>query len=93
MINKYLVEIGEVCLKRISECFIVYTKDSKEDLEFNDKFLILVDQVIEDLYSSYREEDEEWEDFQDSMGIIRIEDWEDEFDSYTTEILYDERNE
>lgn len=91
--NKYLVTIGELCLERISECFIVYTKDSKDDLEWNDKFLSLVDQVISDLYSDYGEEDEEWEDFQDSMGIINIEDWKDEYDSYTTTILYDERNE
>ena len=91
--NKYLVTIGELCLERISESYIVYTKDSKDELELNDKFLALVDEVITDLYYNYGEEDEEWEDFQDSMGIIRIEDWKDEFESYTTEILYDERNE
>lgn len=91
--NKYLVTIGELCLERISEDFIVYTKDSKDDLEWNDKFLSLVDQVIVDLYDNYGEEDEDWEDFQDSMGIISIEDWKDEYDSYTTTILYDERNE
>ena len=91
--NKYLVTIGELCLERISEDFIVYTKDSKEDLEWNDKFLSLVDEVIFDLYSDYGEEDEEWEDFQDSMGIISIEDWKNAFDSYTTTILYDERYE
>ena len=91
--NKYLVEIGEICLERISECFIVYTKDSKDELEWNDKFLSLVDQVIVDLYDNYGEEDEDWEDFQDSMGIISIEDWKDEYDSYITTILYDERYE
>lgn len=91
--NKYLVTIGELCLERISESYIVYTKDSKDELELNDKFLALVDEVITDLYYNYGEENEEWEDFQDSMGIIRIEDWKDEFESYTTEILYDERNE
>lgn len=91
--NKYLVTIGELCLERISESYIVYTKDSKDELELNDKFLTLVDEVITDLYYNYGEENEEWEDFQDSMGIIRIEDWKDEFESYTTEILYDERNE
>ena len=89
--NKYCVTIGELYLERISESYIVYTKDSKEDLEWNDKFLQLVDEVIYDLYTNYGDEDEEWEDFQDSMGIINIENWKDEFKFYTNTVLYDER--
>ena len=91
--NKYYVEIGELCLERISEAFIVYSKKSIEELEWDDEFLQLVDNVIVDLYNDYGEEDEEWEDFQDSMGIICIKNWKKEYEDYTTTILYDERNE
>ena len=89
--NKYCVTIGELCLERISESFIVYSKKSIDELEWDDKFLNLVDEVILDLYNDYGEEDEEWEDFQGSMGIISIENWKDGFESYTNTILYDER--
>lgn len=91
--NKYLVEIGELCLERISESYIVYTKDSKEELELNDRFLQEVDEVIVELYDNYGEEDEDWEDFQDSMGIIKIENWKEEYNKYDLPTLLDERNE
>lgn len=91
--NKYYVKIGEITLERICEDFIVYTKDTINELENNSLFLSAVDEKIYDMYSEYGENGEDWEDFQDSMGIIRIEDWKDEFESYTIEILYDERNE
>lgn len=89
--NKYYVKIGEITLERICEEFIVYTKNSKEKLEENEEFLILVDDVISDMYYNYMEDGEDWEDFRDSMGIIEIEDWKDEYKDYTTNILYDER--
>ena len=91
--NKYYVKIGELCLERIYEDFIVYTKDTINELENNSLFLSLVDEKIYDMYSEYGEDEEEWEDFQDSMGIIEIDDWKEEYEGYTTEILYDERNE
>lgn len=91
--NKYLVTIGELGFERISDSFIVYTNDSKDDLELNDKFLALCDEKFVEMYYDYGEDDETEEEFIDSMGIISIEDWRDEFESYTTEILYDERNE
>lgn len=90
--NKYIVTIGEICLERIAEYYIAYTKDSKEELEWNDKFLSAVDDVIVELYDNYREDDEDFEDFQDSMGIIRIEDWNKEDEDYYP-VIYDERNE
>jgi hypothetical protein len=89
--NKYYVKIGELCLERICEDFIVYTKDTIDELENNPKFLSLVDEKIYDMYSEYGEDDEVWEDFQDSMGIIEIDNWKEEYDNYTSEILYDER--
>ncbi len=88
--NKYLVTIGEIGLERISESYIVYSNDSESELENNTKFLNLVDEVIYDLYYDYGEEGEDWESFQEDMGIIRIEKWKDEYESYTNEILYDE---
>jgi hypothetical protein len=88
--NKYLVTIGEVCLERIAEYYIAYTKDSKEELEDNLKFLQEVDEVIVELYDNCREEDEDWEIFQENMGIIRIEDWTEE-DGDGCPIIYDER--
>ena len=91
--NKYYVRIGELCLERISEDFIVYTKDTIDELEDNFKFLSLVDEKIYDMYSEYGEDDEDWEEFQDSMGIIEIDNWKEEYEDYTSEILYDERNE
>ena len=90
--NKYIVTIGETCLERIAEYYIAYTKDSKEDLEWNDKFLNAIDEAIVDLYDNYKEEDEDWESFQEDMGIIRIEDWAKEDGDYYP-IIYDERNE
>lgn len=90
--NKYYVELGEICLERISESFIVYSPKSKEDLEWDDDFLVAVDQAISDMYYNYGEDDEEWEDFRDSMGIIKIEDWKDEYDAYRPSILLDKRN-
>ena len=89
--NKYYVEIGELCLERITESFIVYSSKSIEELEWDDTFLSLVDQVIANLYYDYGEEDEDWEDFQDSMGIIEIRGWKEEDSNFTTEVLYDER--
>ena len=91
MMNKYIVEIGEICLERISEYYIVYTKDSKEELEDNEKFISAVDEAIVELYDNYGEEDEDWEDFQDDMGIIKIDDWKDEYKKYDLPILLDER--
>ena len=91
MINKYYVRIGELTLERIAEDFIVYTKDTIEELEDNPLFLSIVDEKIYDMYSEYGEDEEEWEEFQDSMGIIEIDDWKEEYEDYTTEILYDER--
>jgi len=89
--NKYYVKIGELCLERICEDFIVYTKDTIDELEDNSLFLSLVDEKIYDMYSEYGEDDEDWEEFQDSMGIIEIDNWKEEYENYTTEILYDER--
>lgn len=91
MMNKYYVKIGELCLERIAEDFIVYTKDTIDELEDNSKFLSLVDEKIYDMYSDYGEDEESWEEFQDSMGIIEIDDWKEEYENYTSEILYDER--
>ena len=88
--NKYLVTIGEICLERIVEDYIAYTKDSKEELEENMKFLQKVDEVIVELYDNYGEEDEDWDSFQGDMGIIRIEDWTEE-DGNDCPIIYDER--
>lgn len=89
--NKYYVRIGELCLERICEDFIVYTKDTIDELEDNLKFLSLVDEKIYEMYSEYCEDEEEWEEFQDSMGIIEIDNWKEEYEDYTSEILYDER--
>ena len=91
--HKYYVRIGELCLERICEDFIVYTKDTIDELEDNLKFLSLVDEKIYDMYSQYCEDEEDWEEFQDSMGIIEIDNWKEEYENYTSEILYDERNE
>ena len=90
--NKYIVTIGELLLERIVEYYIVYTKDSEEELEWNDKFLSAVDDVIVELYDNYKEDDEDFEDFQDSMGIVRIENWTKEDGDYYP-VIYDERNE
>lgn len=89
--NKYYVKIGEITLERICEDFIVYTKDTINELENNSLFLSAVDEKIYDMYSEYGEDEEDWEDFQDSMGIIEIDDWKEEYKDYTSEILYDER--
>ena len=88
--NKYIVTIGEICLERIVEYYIVYTKDSKEELEDNIKFLQKVDEIIVELYDNYGEEDEDWESFQEDMGIVQIEDWTEE-DGNNYPIIYDER--
>lgn len=89
--NKYYVRIGEITLERISEDFIVYTKDTISKLKNNSKFLAIVDEKIYDMYYDYGEDDEDWEEFQDSMGIIEIDNWKEEYENYTYEILYDER--
>lgn len=89
--NKYYVELGEACLERITESFIVYSNKSKEELEWDDDFLQAVDEAFMEMYNNYGEEDEDWEDFQDSMDILKIEDWKEEYEDYTSEILYDER--
>lgn len=89
--NKYYVRIGEIGLERISEDFIVYTKDTISKLKNNSKFLSIVDEKIYDMYYDYGEDEEDWEEFQDSMGIIEIDNWKEEYDNYTYEILYDER--
>ena len=89
--NKYYVRIGELTLERIAEDFIVYTKNTIDELENNSKFLSLVDEKIYDMYSDYGEDEEEWEEFQDAMGIIEIDNWKKEYEDYTSEILYDER--
>ena len=88
--NKYIVTIGEICLERIVEYYIVYTKDSKEELEDNIKSLQKVDEIIVELYDNYGEEDEDWESFQEDMGIVQIEDWTEE-DGNNYPIIYDER--
>ena len=89
--NKYYVRIGEITLERISEDFIVYTKDSINKLKNNSLFLSIVDEKIYDMYYEYGEDEEDWEEFQDSMGIIEIDNWKEEYEDYTSEILYDER--
>jgi hypothetical protein len=89
--NKYYVRIGEITLERISEDFIVYTKDTINKLENNPLFLSIVDEKIYDMFSEYGEDEEDWEEFQDSMGIIKIDNWKEEYEDYTSEILYDER--
>ena len=43
------------------------------------------------MYSEYGEDEEDWENFRDSMGIIEIDDWKEEYEDYTSEVLYDER--
>lgn len=91
--NKYYVRIGELYLERISEDFIVYTKDTIDELKNNSLFLSVVDEKIYDMYYEYNEDEEDWEEFQDSMGIIEIDNWKEEYEDYTSEILYDERNE
>ena len=89
--NKYYVRIGELTLERISEDFIVYTKDTIDELENNSLFLSVVDEKIYDMFYEYNEDEEDWEEFQDSMGIIEIDNWKEEYEDYTSEILYDER--
>ena len=89
--NKYYVRIGELTLERISEDFIVYTKDTIDELENNSLFLSVVDEKIFDMYSEYGEDEEGWEEFQDTMGIIEIDNWKKEYEDYTSDILYDER--
>jgi len=91
MMNKYYIRIGELTLERISEDFIVYTKDTINELENNSKFLSIVDEKIYEMYYDYGEDEEDWEEFQDNMGIIEIDNWKEEYENYTSEILYDER--
>ena len=91
VVNKYYVRIGEIPLERIAEDFIVYTKDTISKLKNNSKFLAIVDEKIYDMYYEYGEDEEDWEEFQDSMGIIEIDNWKEEYENYTSEILYDER--
>lgn len=91
--NKYLVELGELGLKRISEYFIVYSKDSIESLQDNGEFLHECDETFCDMYYNYGEDDEDMADFIENMGIISIKNWKEEYNSYTSVILYDERDE
>ena len=89
--NKYFVELGELALERISEAYVVYTKDSKEELKDNQKFLEICDKEIANMYYDYAEEDEDIAPFLEDMGIIRIENWKEKYDSYNLPTLYDER--
>ena len=89
--NKYYVRIGEITLERIVEDFIVYTKDTIDELENNSLFLSIVDEKIYEMFLDYAEDWVSWEEFQDYMGIIEIGNWKKEYENYTSEILYDER--
>lgn len=93
MMNKYYVELGEIGMNRIVEYYIVYSSKSPEELEDDESFLSAVDDEINEMYYNYGEEDEDFEDFQDSMGICCIETYsEDEHGKDNYPILFDERN-
>lgn len=85
--NKYLVTIGNGF--QIKEDFIAYSKLSKEELEWKDDFLSSVDEKIYDMYFEYKDDDEEWEDFQSDVRLESIKEYQDDLDD--CEIIYDER--
>ena len=90
--NKYYVELGEVGMDRIVEYYIAYSTKSPEELKEDMSFLSAVDDEINEMYYNYGEEDEDFEDFQDTMGIRCIEIYsEEEHGKYDYPILYDER--
>ena len=90
--NKYYVELGEIGLDRIIEYYIAYSTKSPEELEEDMSFLSAVDDEINGMYYDYGEEDEDFEDFQDSMGIRCIEMYsEEKHGKCNYPILYDER--
>ena len=93
MMNKYYVELGEIGMDRIVEYYIAYSSKTPEELEDDMSFLSAVDDEINEMYYNYGEEDEDFEDFQDSMGIRCIETYsEDEHGKDDYPILFDERN-
>ena len=90
--NKYYVELGEVGMDRIVEYYIAYSTKSPEELKEDMSFLSAVDDEINEMYYNYGEEDEDFEDFQDTIGIRCIEIYsEEEHGKYDYPILYDER--
>lgn len=90
--NKYYVELGEIGMDRIIEYYIAYSTKSPEELEEDMSFISAVDDEINGMYYDYGEEDEDFEDFQDSMGIRCIEIYsEEEHGKCNYPILYDER--
>ena len=90
--NKYYVELGEVGMDRIVEYYIAYSTKSPEELKEDMSFLSAVDDEINEMYYNYGEEDEDFEDFQDTMGIRCIEIYSEEnHGKYNYPILYDER--
>ena len=90
--NKYYVELGEIGMDRIVEYYTAYSTKSPEELKEDMSFLSAVDDEINEMYYNYGEEDEDFEDFQDTMGIRCIEIYsEEDHGKYNYPILYDER--
>lgn len=68
--NKYYVFIGETILKRWGQAYLVQTNLSIDELENNEKFLSIVDDILCDMYYEYADEDEDFEDFIAEGGIL-----------------------
>ena len=89
--NKYFIRIGESLLDRWGGDYIAFSTKSEQELLDTYKFMVVVNEVLVDLYYEYGEDDEDEEEFIDSGGVNEIRLFNEETDDNNLVIIYDER--
>ena len=88
MMNKYFVIIGELTFQRWGGEYLAISTKSIDELQEDKKFLDIVDEILNEMYYEFAEEDEDYDDFISEGGLVEIRPYK-ETDG-NLEIIYNE---
>lgn len=86
--NKYFIIIGELTFQRWGGEYLAISSKSIDELQEDKKFLDVVDEILNEMYYDFGEEDEDYEDFISDGGLVEIRPYK-ETDG-NLEIIYNE---
>jgi hypothetical protein len=70
--NKYLVIIGELTFQRWGGEYLAISSKSIDELQEDKEFLNVVDEILNEMYYEFAEEDEDYDDFISDGGLVEI---------------------
>jgi hypothetical protein len=70
--NKYLVIIGELTFQRWGGEYLAISSKSIDELQEDKEFLNVVDEILNEMYYEFADEDEDYDDFISDGGLVEI---------------------